>query len=208
MTRVSFKESWVDFAELGSGRAIPGVCDLNLRNTLYTASTPTLFDVGAMKSLYESYGSFVRTHRLTNRSILLFEAASGQALTALPDDYSAYPHRGKMNTNAIIQMTWDGDDSGLAEAAGAWGRSARDLLAKPEMSGYDRPYAYVNYANKDEPLPALYGYDRWRHERLTALKQSYDPHGFFNAYRAIPSDISGWGLPAPSLAPSGHRDEL
>ncbi|KAI0003944.1 hypothetical protein F4779DRAFT_621626 [Xylariaceae sp. FL0662B] len=209
ITRVFFNESYIDFTELGSGHALPGVCDLNLKNTLYTASTSSIFEVGAMKHLYESYKSFIRTHPAAKRSILLFEAASGHAVAALPDNYSSYPHRGKMNTNAIIQMTWEEEeDTGLAEAASTWGRSARDLLAKAEVSGYDRLYAYVNYANKDEPLSALYGYEDWRHKRLTALKQTYDPHGFFNAYRAVPSELSAWEQATPLQDPLRQKDEL
>ena len=209
ITRNSFVESNMDFSELGSGKAIPGVCDLNLKNTLYTASTPTIFDAGAMRAVYESYGAFVRDNPGANRSILLFEAASGKALEAFPDDYSAYAHRGRMTTNVIIQATWDEDDDGtVAEAANVWGKGARDVLAKPEVSGYDRLYAYVNYANRDEPLAALYGYDEKRQRRLTHLKQKYDPHGFFNAYRPLPSEMSGWDLPTASEVPSSNKDEL
>lgn len=92
---------------------------MNLKNTLHTASTQTLFDVNGMRGVYESYGSFVRAHPLANRSILLLEAVSGLALDAVPDDYSAYLHRGKMTTNTIIKATWDGDDEdgGFSDAA-------------------------------------------------------------------------------------------
>jgi hypothetical protein len=209
ITRISFKESNMNFSELGSGKAVPGVCDVNLKNTLYTASTPSLFETGAMKAVYESFGSFVRAHPGANRSILLFEAADGKAVDALPHDYSAYAHRGMMTTNAIIQATWDDDVDGIvAETANAWGKGTRDLLAKPEVSGYDKLHAYVNYANRDEPLAALYGYDEKRQRRLTALKQKYDPHGCFNAYRPLPLDMSGWELPTASGAPQRTRDEL
>lgn len=44
------------------------------------------------------------------------------------------------------------------------------------MSGCMR--RYINYANGDEPLQALFGYEEWRWERLTALKrEEYDPEG-------------------------------
>lgn len=209
ITRISFRESNMNFSELGSGKAVPGVCDVNLKNTLYTASTPTLFETGSMKAVYESFASFVHAHPGANRSILLFEAADGKAIEALPHDYSAYAHRGMMTTNVIIQATWDEDvDGKVAEAANAWGKGARDLLAKAEISGYDKLYAYVNYANRDEPLAALYGYDEKRQRRLTGLKQKYDPHGFFNAYRPVPSDMTGWELPIASGAPQRPKDEL
>lgn len=168
-----------------------------------------------MKNLYKSYGSFVRANPVANRSLLLFETTSRHAINAFPYDHSAYPHRGKLGTNAIIQMTWDDDT--LSEAADNWGKHARDLLAKPEVSGYDRLYIYQNYANNDEPLSAKYGYEKWRHEKLTALKQKYDPHGFFNAYNPIPLEMSGWYLdsldldlllPSLSAQVSLEKDEL
>lgn len=209
IVRISFKESNMNFSELGSGKAVPGVCDVNLKNTLYTASTPDLFETAAMKAVYKSFGSFVCAHPGANRSILLFEAVDGKAMDALPHDYSAYAHRGMMTTNAIIQATWDEDFDGIvAEAANAWGKEARDLLARPEVSGYDKLYAYVNYANKDEPLAALYGYEEKQQRRLTGLKRKYDPHGFFNAYRPLPLDMNGWGLPLAPGAPESTRDEL
>ncbi|KAH7408321.1 hypothetical protein DE146DRAFT_752456 [Phaeosphaeria sp. MPI-PUGE-AT-0046c] len=209
ITRILFNESNMDFSELGSGKAVPGVCDVNLKNTLWTASTPTLFETSAMKTVYESFASFVGAHIGANRSILLFEAADGRVMDALPNDYSAYAHRGMMTTNVIIQATWDEDNDGtVAEAANVWGKGVRDLLAKPEISGYDKLHAYVNYANKDEPLDALYGYDEERQQRLVSLKKRFDPHGYFNAYRALPSDMSGWEHVAASKNRKVTRDEL
>lgn len=209
ITRIAFKDSIMDFSELGSGKALPGVCDVNLKNTLYTASTPTLFDVTAIKSAYESYRSFVARHPSTNRSILLFEAASGKAINAYPHDYTAYPHRGRMTTNAIIQATWDEDHDGdVANAANTWGKSTRDMLAREEVSGYDKLYAYVNYANSDEPAGALYGYDQKHQRRLTELKNAYDPQGFFNAYRPVPSEMDGWFVPVVPDVHVDTRDEL
>lgn len=209
ITRISFTESNMDFSELGSGKALPGVCDLNLKNTLWTASTPTMFGTGAMRIVYDSFASFVGAHLGANRSILLFEAADGKVMDALANDYSAYAHRGMMATNVIIQATWDKDTDGtLAKAANDWGRGVRDLLAKPKVSGYEKLHAYVNYANKDEPLGALYGYDEGRQQRLVSLKKRYDPHGFFNAYRALPSDMSGWKHVVASESRQRTRDEL
>lgn len=207
ITRLSLSEKSMTFRELGSGDALPSVCDVNLSNTLYTASTPSLFGTAAMRELYTSYGAFVTAHPLANRSIVLFEAASGRAVATLPGDFSAYAHRGRMTTNAIIQATWDGDDA-VADPANAWGSGARNLLARPEVSGYDRLYAYVNYANNDEPLAALYGYEEWRHERLTGLKRKYDPHGNFNAYRPVPLEMHKWETKSPMTEPVPIKDEL
>ncbi|KAL3477598.1 FAD-binding domain-containing protein [Aspergillus californicus] len=222
ITQLFFKDTMLTFAELGSGAAVPGVCDGNQNQDLYTASSPTMFDTAAMKTVYESFGEIIASHPIANASILLFETTSRKAIAEFPADYTAYAHRGKLGTNAIIQMTWDGDASNddVNTALDSWGKETRNLLAKPEISGYDRPYVYINYANDDEPLSALYGYDDWRHQKLTELKRKYDPHGFFNAYRPIPTDMAGWehkeesakwSINIPFLGkqfPGGNKEEL
>ncbi|EGZ76381.1 hypothetical protein NEUTE2DRAFT_161301 [Neurospora tetrasperma FGSC 2509] len=125
-----------------------------------------------------------------NPSVFLFEAASPHVIASAPDEATAYPHRGKMITNAIIQVTW-GDES-LNEVADAWRRETRDLLVRPEDSGYGRSHVYINYTNRDEPLQALYGYEEWRWERLTSLKREYDLEWYFDGYHGIPKVFEGW----------------
>lgn len=190
ITRVHFNETLITFAELGSGAALPGVCANSLSQDLYTASSPSLFSPESMKAVYASYASFISANPAANRSILLFEAASPHVIASVPDDATAYPHRGKMVTNAIIQVTWD--DESLNEVADAWGRETRNLLARPENSGYEKLYAYINYANRDEPLQALFGYEEWRWEKLSKLKREYDPEGYFDGYHGIPRVVEGW----------------
>ncbi|KAK1778304.1 hypothetical protein QBC45DRAFT_467812, partial [Copromyces sp. CBS 386.78] len=190
ITRTHFNETLITFAELGSGAALPGVCANSLSQDLYTASSPSLFSPESMKAVYASYSSFVSANPAANRSILLFEAASPHVIASVPDESTAYPHRGKMITNAIIQVTWD--DESLNEVADGWGRETRNVLAKPENSGYEKLYAYINYANRDEPLQALFGYEEWRWERLSKLKREYDPEGYFDGYHGIPRVVEGW----------------
>ncbi|KAK3395742.1 hypothetical protein B0T20DRAFT_487168 [Sordaria brevicollis] len=201
ITRTHFNETLLTFAELGSGAAVPEVCTNSLSQDLYTASSPTIFSVESMKVVYQSYSSFIASYPTANRSILLFEAASPHKIASIPHESTAYPHRGKMITNAIIQVTWD--DPSLNEVADAWGRETRNLLAKPENSGYERLYAYINYANRDEPLQALFGYEEWRWERLSRLKREYDPEGYFDGYHGIPRGLEGWYTEAEA----GGREE-
>lgn len=53
-----------------------------------------------------------------------------------------------------------------------------------ESSGYGRLQQYVNYGHgSKDPPEALYGYDGWRLEKLRALKQEFDPEGWFNGYQ-------------------------
>jgi hypothetical protein len=52
------------------------------------------------------------------------------------------------------------------------GEGVRQML----VEGSGGPlHAYVNYARGDENPEALYGYEKWRLERLRALKRKFDP---------------------------------
>ncbi|KAM0717478.1 hypothetical protein Q7P37_007330 [Cladosporium fusiforme] len=62
------------------------------------------------------------------------------------------------------------------------GRNMRDSLVR---GGGGRLYAYVNYAHGDESLEAMYGYEKWRVERLRGLKREWDPMGRFGWYAPI-----------------------
>ncbi|KAI1499786.1 hypothetical protein F5X99DRAFT_410706 [Biscogniauxia marginata] len=190
ITRLSLNESYIPFAELPLAGSNVAVCERGHNQDIYPVTAREFFDVDAMVDLYESYGSFVRANPGASGSILLFESASPQGLLAYPDDHSAFPLRGRYVLSGLISMLWD--DNSLTNAVDSWASGARDTLARPEISGNDRLYAYQNYGHGDEPLSALYGYDQWRHERLTGLKQKYDPHNFFSAYHAIPLEIGGW----------------
>ncbi|KAI5867524.1 hypothetical protein GGS23DRAFT_612666 [Durotheca rogersii] len=190
ITRVSLDESYITFAEVPTRGSSDIICQRGHNQDIHPVTAREFFDIGAMVDLYASFGSFVREHPAANGSVLLFEAANPQTVDAVPDAATAFPLRGRYILSSVMSMTWDGDDE--TEAINAWATAARDTLAKPEVSGSDRLYIYMNYANGDESLSARYGYDKWRHERLTGLKQRYDPHGFFNAYHAIPLKMSGW----------------
>lgn len=74
----------------------------------------------------------------------------------------------------------------LAEVVNNFFLEWHDRILSPAVSGYDRLYIYQNYAHGDESLSAIYGNPEWRHERLTALKNKYDPHSLFNGQCTSP----------------------
>lgn len=74
----------------------------------------------------------------------------------------------------------------LDSVAETWLRNATTLLHR--TSGFEKPTVYLNYAQGDEGLGAMYGYEQWRLDRLAALKRKYDQRGMFNAYHPIPSE--------------------
>lgn len=77
-------------------------------------------------------------------------------------------------------------DATLDAAADSWLRAAAKVLH--DTSGFESPAVYLNYAQGDEGLAALYGDEAWRLEKLKALKRLYDPRGVFDAYHPIPRE--------------------
>ncbi|KAJ0346147.1 hypothetical protein COL26b_002063 [Colletotrichum chrysophilum] len=140
-----------------------------------------------------AYGSDPRSldeNPAANNSVVFIETIGQQGVDALYDNYSAFPHR-KSFANAVVFSMRYFDDR-VAEAANAWGLRWRNEVAEPEISGYEETHIYQNYAHGDEPKSAVYGYAEWRHERLSALKTSYDPHSHFNGYHNVPSKLADW----------------
>lgn len=80
----------------------------------------------------------------------------------------------------MFQMTWT--ETSVAEQANALGRSLRDDFAA--TSGYNSLAAYVNYAHGDEQVTAIYGERKL--QRLTTLKNEWDPDNVFAFNHALP----------------------
>lgn len=74
-------------------------------------------------------------------------------------------------------------NSTLDAFATRWAKDTRDI-----WNGAQRhlpPSTYVNYAQGDESVESMYGYEPWRLTRLRALKAEYDPMGRFSYYNPI-----------------------
>ncbi|KAI8623053.1 hypothetical protein F5Y19DRAFT_493654 [Xylariaceae sp. FL1651] len=118
----------------------------------------------------------VLSKNLLKESLLqALESLRQKAVSALPDDYSAFPHRHTFRNAIVISVAYS--EPVLAEAADAWARDMRNKFALPENSGYDKLQIYQNYGHRDQTMSALYGYEEWRHKRLTTLKNKYDLGG-------------------------------
>ncbi|KAI0539682.1 hypothetical protein GGR58DRAFT_524084 [Xylaria digitata] len=164
-------------------------CIKGHRQDQYGVSMKTI-DKESFIAMAQEYTDLIQANPLLNASAFLVETFGVQAIDALGDDYSAFPHRGRINNFLEINVSFD-DDS-VADAGDAWGKRWRDNFSEPAVSGYNSTVVYQNYGHGDEALSTLYGADTWRHERLTTLKQNYDPQGVFNAYHAVPRSIDRW----------------
>ncbi|ETS86542.1 hypothetical protein PFICI_00370 [Pestalotiopsis fici W106-1] len=188
----TLNETMLTWAELPTQSVmglIPASCANGPRYDLYSAITKVL-DPATFVEFADDFEKFMQENPLAANSALMIETFPVQGVEALPEDYSAFPHR-KNFQNQIESIGVYTDDS-VAEAVDDFFREWRNTFATPEVSGYDGFYIYQNYGHGDEPLSALYGTDPARQERLTNVKNAYDPHGHFNGYHAIPSDVSQW----------------
>ncbi|KAL8652658.1 MAG: hypothetical protein Q9210_002552 [Variospora velana] len=189
---ISLNESiipWIDLNSQSAGGAVLAKCIPGQSHNQYDSITKTV-DKATFLELFDSYGSFVAEHPALVNSTVILEIFAQQAINAYPQNFSAFPHRGSVDTLVVIEMAYI--DQSVTEVADSWARGWRDRLSSTEVSGYDRMIIYQNYGHGDEPITALYGYERWRHERLTALKREFDPRGQFNGYHAVPATLEGW----------------
>ncbi|KAI0882904.1 uncharacterized protein GGS22DRAFT_195620 [Annulohypoxylon maeteangense] len=176
----------VAFPDIVAGALING----NPHNQ-YSVLTRNL-PIESLREAVTSLGSFAKQYPTANESTIFIETFGQKGVEALPREYSAFPHRNSFRNAIVFSMTYPNNATEVADAADSWALGMRNKFAQPDVSGYDRLQIYQNYAHGDEPLSALYGYEEWRHERLTKLKNTYDPHGFFNGYHAIPSNLADW----------------
>ncbi|KAH7304071.1 hypothetical protein B0I35DRAFT_363902 [Stachybotrys elegans] len=181
--------TWPEVASTALMGGIEAGCATGARSNSYNVMVRRL-DRELLPELFASFAEFVTANPLASTSTVMIESFAQQAVQALPDDYSAFPHRRAFNNAIVISANYF--DDAVAEAAGEWALSWRNRINHPEITGFDTFHVYQNYANDDEPLSALYGVESWRHERLTALKNAYDPHGMFNGYHAIPTTLADW----------------
>ncbi|KAK5628284.1 hypothetical protein RRF57_003999 [Xylaria bambusicola] len=192
INRVLINETAVPWSQLdfvASNGTIAAACKKGLRQNTYTASLRA-FNLSTFVELYAAYRSFIVANPTASLSSMVFEVFGQQAVDSRASESSAFPHRGKINVLALLEMIYE--DDAVAEVSDDFGQTWRDVLLRPEVSGYERPAVYQNYAHGDEPLAAVYGYETWRQEKLTALKRKFDPHEMFSGYHGIPVELSGW----------------
>lgn len=68
----------------------------------------------------------------------------------------------------------------LEAVATTWGAAMREAAR-----GTQPKRSYVNYAQGNETVQEIYGYEQWRINKLKGLKQKYDPRGQFNFFAPI-----------------------
>ncbi|KNG91157.1 FAD-dependent oxygenase [Aspergillus nomiae NRRL 13137] len=140
------------------------------------------YNVPAQKEAYKLFANGARGSSPFNNSIFMFEGYSTQGVKAIDSKSSAFAFRGENILSAPL-ITYAPAGPELDTKASQLGNELRQILHK--ASGQPDVQAYVNYAYGDETPQQWYGSEKWRQDRLQALKQKYDPTGKFSFFAPI-----------------------
>lgn len=140
------------------------------------------YNVQAQRDAYDLFEAVTQKTPELNGSSFLFEGYSLQGVQAVASDSTAYPFR---SDNLLVSpvITYSPAGADLDKRAVKLGQGLRQILHK--ASGREVMHTYVNYASGDESPQNWYGAEKWRQDKLLALKKKYDPLGKFNFYAPI-----------------------
>jgi hypothetical protein len=153
-----------------------GLANLRFPVDLYT------YDTKAQRLVFDEFALATQRNPALNRSFFLFEGYSLQAVKAVPADSTAVPFRHN-NLLVVPVVVYERQGPLLDAKAAEFGESLRQILF--QTSGQKHLYAYVNYAFGNEGPRSWYGHEKWRLDRLEALKEKYDPGLRLNYYAPV-----------------------
>lgn len=165
----------------GNSNESPPCQKVGLVNTRFPIDLD-IYNPEAMRKAYDLFASVTQATPALNGSLFLYEGYSLQGVQAIPSESTAYPYRDNTLLLAPLIIYPPGGPE-LEKTAEKLGKDLRDILH--EGSGQYELHTYVNYAFGDESTRNMYGYERWRQDRLLALKNKYDPDRKFSFYAPI-----------------------
>ncbi|KAL8929082.1 MAG: hypothetical protein Q9172_000625 [Xanthocarpia lactea] len=140
------------------------------------------YNVNANRQVYDLFRQLVAKHPNFNRTVGQFENYALQGVRAVDPASTAYANR---DDDILVSFSPVYPPSTANDAIAAeYGNKARAIWHAGDTRGRNVT-AYLNYANGDESLEAVYGYESWRLKRLRALKKRYDPENKFRFYNPI-----------------------
>ncbi|POS69298.1 hypothetical protein DHEL01_v212307 [Diaporthe helianthi] len=140
------------------------------------------YNVTALKNAYDIFATATQETPALNGSIFLFEGYSNQGVQSVPHESTAVSYRGDRLLVAPV-LVFEPDGGALDAKAISVGQEIRDAIRAG--TGRDEFHAYVNYAFGTETKQEMYGYERWRQNKLLKLKNKYDPKRRFSFYAPI-----------------------
>ncbi|KAJ0120562.1 hypothetical protein J7T55_015291 [Diaporthe amygdali] len=141
-----------------------------------------VYNVTALQNAYDLFAAATQETPALNGSIFLFEGYSLQGVQSVPHESTAVSYRGDRLLVAPV-LVFEPDGGALDAKAISVGEDIRNAIR--EGTGRDEFHAYVNYAFGTETNQEMYGYEQWRQDKLSALKEKYDPNRRFNFYAPI-----------------------
>lgn len=135
----------------------------------------------AQRKVFMAFSLLTKAYPALDGSSYAFEGYAVAGVRAVPDASTAFAHR--QDNIMLSPLMVYAPNATLDPIVAEFGNAARDILY--EYSGSPELHVYVNYAHGDETLQQIYGYERWRQEKLKALKTLYDPMGYFDFYAPI-----------------------
>lgn len=148
----------------------------------FTHALLQTYNITTERKIYDRFNELAATYpELAPNATVFYEGYSTKAVEEIADDSSAYPHRHEHHIVYFqINRPTTADNTTLREISTRWGEEVRDSWNEGRL-----PATYVNYANGDESLESIYGYDSWRLEKLRELKAKYDPNNRFRYHVPI-----------------------
>lgn len=140
------------------------------------------YNVTAIRKAYDDFDEMMQTWPQLNGSVYLLERYSTDAVKAVPDESTAFPHR-DYDLLFCSFLIYKPNET-IDQVAADYGKRMRQHI----VDGSDEPTrlnVYVNYAHGDEQLLSMYGWEDWRLEKLRMLKRKYDPQNVLRWYAPI-----------------------
>lgn len=139
-------------------------------------------NITAHRAVFNLYKQLLTEHPEFSGTVVQFENYAWEGMRAIDAASTAYSQR---DDNILVSFAPVYAPSRASDAiASDFANKARQIWHASDLPG-GQMTAYPNYANGDESLEALYGYEPWRLERLRALKKQYDPYNRFRFYNPI-----------------------
>ncbi|KAL7622063.1 hypothetical protein AAE478_007564 [Parahypoxylon ruwenzoriense] len=140
------------------------------------------YNTAAVRKVYNEIDKTFREVPELAGSVFLLEGYSTQGVQAIDGKSTAFPHRDdEILATSYVQYKPNATVDPIADV---FGRKLQAHL----LEGSDDPAhlrAYVNYAHGDESLQEMYGWEKWRLEKLRKLKAQWDPKNRMRYYAPI-----------------------
>ncbi|TGO81081.1 hypothetical protein BPOR_1368g00010 [Botrytis porri] len=145
------------------------------------------YNVMGVRKVYNETDSTLRKVPEIAGSFFLLEGYSTQPVKAIDAASTTFPHQ---DDNIVVtSYVMYAPDSNIDPVAKEFGEKLRKYL----LDGSEDPehlHAYVNYADGDESLQAIYGWETWRWEKLKKLKAQWEPKNTMRYHVHIEQNIN------------------